>query len=115
MGPKSVGKAFKIKETPASRSGKNYVAANGSVIKNYGERLIKGETENGLRVSMPIQVADVKDVLMSTHRMNETGLKVVLDGESSFFVEKSSGTSTPIKYENGRYFFDIWVPALVRK
>ena len=64
---------------------------------------------------MPIQIADVKKVLMSTHRMNETGLKVVLDGENSFFVEKSSGKSTPIKYENGRYFFDIWVPASIKQ
>ena len=38
VGPKSIGRAFKIKETPASKSGDNFVAANGSVIKNYGER-----------------------------------------------------------------------------
>ena len=98
VGPKSIGRAFKLKETPASRSGKNYVAANGSAIKNYGELLIKGETEHGLKVSMPIQIADVKKVLMSTHKMNETGLKVVLDGINSFFVEKSSGKTAPIKY-----------------
>ena len=102
VGPKSVGRAFAMKETKASKSGKNYVAANGSVIKNHGERPTTAETENGLKVSMPMQVADVKKVLMSTHKMNETGLKVVLDGSNSFFVEKQSGKSTPIEYENGR-------------
>ena len=115
VGPKSVGKAFAIRETKASKSGDNYLAANGSVIKNHGERLIKAETENGLRVSIPMQVADVKKVLMSTHNMNETGLKVVLDGEHSFFVEKGTGKSTPIRYEHGRYYFDIWAPTDIRK
>ena len=112
VGPKSVGRAFEIKKTLASKSGRHYVAANGSAIKNYGERLIKGETENGLKVSMPLQIADVRKVLMSTHRMNETGLKVVLDGHESFFIEKTSGKSTPIRYESGKYFFDIWAPSI---
>ena len=63
---------------------------------------------------MPIQIADVKNVLMSRHKMNETGLNVVLDGLNSFFVEKSTGQSTPIKYDNGRHFFDIWAPAPIK-
>ena len=67
VGPKSIGRAFNIKETRASNNGKHYIAANGSTINNYGETIIKGETEHGLKVSMPIQIADVKKVLMSTH------------------------------------------------
>ena len=47
--------------------------------------------------------------------MNEHGLNVVLDGSNSLFVEKSSGISTPIKYEHGRYYFDIWVQAPINK
>ena len=112
VGPKSAGRAFPINPTKASKAGKHYIAANGSIIKNHGERVIKGETENCIKVSMPMQVADVKRVLMSTHKMNETGLKVVLDGANSFFVEKRSGKSTPIKYEQGKYHFDIWAPAI---
>ena len=49
---------------------------------------------------------------MSTHKMNETGFAVVLDGIDSFFIEKTTGKSTPIKYEHGRYDFDIWAPAI---
>ena len=112
VGPKSAGRAFPIKPTKASREGNNYIAANGSPIKNYGERLAKGETEHHIEVSMPIQRADVKRVLMSTHNMNQTGLKVVLDGMNSYFVEKHSGKSTPITYEYGKYYFDAWVPGI---
>ena len=60
VGPKEVGRAFKIRETRASKEGRNYVAANGSNIKTYGERLIKGTTAEGIKVTMPIQIADVK-------------------------------------------------------
>ena len=35
VGPKEVGRAFKLRETRASKEGKNYVAANGSKIQNY--------------------------------------------------------------------------------
>ena len=115
VGPKSAGKAFPINPTKASKAGKNYIAANGSAIKNYGERVIKGDTDNCITVSMPMQVADVKRVLMSTHKMNETGLKVVLDGVNSYFVEKRTGKSTPIKYEHGKYLFDIWAPGVNHK
>ena len=81
------------------------------MIKNYGERQIKGNTGKGIQVSMPIQIADVKRVLMSTHEMNESGLKVVLDGINSYFVDKRSNKSSPIKYEHGKYFFDVWAPS----
>ena len=66
VGPQSAGRVFPIKPTKASREGNNYIAANGSPVKNYGERLVKGGTDNQIKVSMPIHVADVKRVLMST-------------------------------------------------
>ena len=37
VGPPSAGKAFETYETEASRTGKNFKAANGSPIENYGE------------------------------------------------------------------------------
>ena len=37
MGPQELRKAFPIRETKASKAGLNYKAANGTVVKNYGE------------------------------------------------------------------------------
>ena len=34
--PKKVGSHIPVKDTKASRAGRNYRAANGTVIKNYG-------------------------------------------------------------------------------
>ena len=43
--PKNVAEAFEIKESVMSKAGINFVAANDTVIKNYGSRQIMGLTE----------------------------------------------------------------------
>ena len=60
MGPPTIGTHFKITPTEASAKGRHYSAANGSVIRNHGQRVVTGRTNEGALVSMPIQVADVK-------------------------------------------------------
>ncbi len=47
VGPKEITKAFKMKETAMSRRGIGYVVANGSGVKNYGEKKIVGHAEDG--------------------------------------------------------------------
>ena len=65
VGPKSMAGAFKMRETEMSRKGIGFVAANGSSIQNYGEKMIIGYTDDGGAVSMKVQCADVKNVLCS--------------------------------------------------
>ncbi len=40
VGPKEIARAFEMKETAMSKRGVGFVAANGSGIKNYGEKKI---------------------------------------------------------------------------
>ena len=42
VGPLKVGSHFPVKPTEASQTGKRYSAANGTVIRNYGQRVIRG-------------------------------------------------------------------------
>ena len=42
VGPVSAGAGFETYETEASRTGKNFRAANGTFIRNYGEKKILG-------------------------------------------------------------------------
>ena len=65
VGPKEIAKAFEMKETAMSRRGIGYIAADGSWIKNYGQKNIVGYT-----FSLRMQCADVKKVLGSVHKMN---------------------------------------------
>ena len=50
-GPKHVGTHFDVKPTEASKAGRRYSAANGSIIKNYGQRVIVGQDESGTHPS----------------------------------------------------------------
>ena len=111
VGPKSMAGAFRMRETEMSRKGIGFVAANGSEIKNYGEKLIVGYTDEGGAVSMKVQCADVKKVLCSVHKMNMGGNVVVLDGERSYMQHKESGKKTRIAYEDGQYVMYLWLPA----
>ena len=70
VGPKDIAGAFKMKETEMSRKGIGFVAANGSEIKNYREKLIVGYADDGGAVSMKVHCADAKKVLCSVHKMN---------------------------------------------
>ncbi len=45
-GPKGMAGAFKMSESEMSRKGIGFVAANGSGIKNYGEKMIVGYTDD---------------------------------------------------------------------
>ena len=72
----------------ASRTGKNFKAANGSPILNYGEKKITGNTEDGRRIQMRMTVADVGKVLMSVTKACESGYRVVFDEEGSYMEER---------------------------
>jgi hypothetical protein len=111
VGPKGVAKAFAMKETMMSKKGIGFVAANGSAIKNYGEKRVVGYTEDGEGVSIKITCADVDKVLGSVHRFNAGGNVVVLDGGSSYMQNKKTGQKTRIEYESGQYVMYLWVPS----
>jgi hypothetical protein len=80
VGPKEIAQAFEMKETMAPKNGVGYVAKCGIDVKNYGENMIVGHTDDGESVGMRTQCADVEKVLCSVHEVNFGGNVVVLDG-----------------------------------
>ena len=115
VGPPGVGTYFPVKPTPASQSGRHYSAANGSVIRNHGQRVIRGKSEEGAEVTMPIQVADVSKVLGSAREFLDTGNRIVLDRDEagnpcSYMEHKATGHRTAVKEKRGMFQFEIRVP-----
>ena len=80
-----------LRPTEASKTGKSYMAANGSKIANFGEKKVVGYTDDWTGISMTMQCADVRKTLASVHRMNQGGNKVILDGVSSCILHKATG------------------------
>ena len=70
--------AFKLHETASSKAGEVYRAANGSQIKTYGERRLRGVTQNGIGFNMSCQVTDVKKNPASLVKMTEEGNDIAL-------------------------------------
>ena len=115
VGPRRVGSHFPIKPTEASQTGKHFSAANGTVIKNYGQRVIKGKSEEGAVVTMPIQVAEVGKVLGSAREFLDTGNRIVLDRDASgkpcsYMEHKATGHRTVVNEVRGTFQFNIRVP-----
>ena len=94
-----------------SRKGMGYVAANGSPIKNFGEKKIVGYTKEGEGIAMKIQCTDVQKALGSVHKMNMGGNVVALDSEKSYMQNKKTGQKMRIEYEGGQYVMYLWVPS----
>ena len=109
VGPKAAGKHFEIEETEDSLRGRNYKAANGEPIKNYGQRRITGLTNQGKEINMKMVVADVTKVLASVAKMVECGNTVVFDEDESYVLHKKTGVKTPIEKRNGMFVIDMWV------
>ena len=103
VGPKEIAGACKMRETEISKKGVGYVAANGSGIKNHGDEMIAGYTDEGEGISMRVQCADVKKVLCSVHKMNLGGNVVVLDGGRSYMQNKESRQKTKIHRRSVRH------------
>ena len=115
VGPPTAGTYFKIEQSKASHAGQHYRAANGSTIKNYGQRVVSGSNENGKKVSLPIQVADVNKVLGSVREMVNVGNRVVFDKDSngkccSYVEHKPTGHKTDIYERNGTFQFELKTP-----
>ena len=115
VGPPKTGTHFPLKPTHASTSGKDYRAANGTIIRNHGQRVIKGTNDAGHNIGMPIQIADVNKVLGSVREMLESGNRVTFDRDDqgkpcSFIEHKATGKRTSILERNGAFQFDVRVP-----
>jgi hypothetical protein len=102
--------AFKLSPTTASAGGVNYRAANGTEIKNHGQRIVKGFAGDGTPINVAAQVADVNSNLGSVARAVEAGSRIVFDKDGSYIQNKKTGKKIHVKYNNGQYEFDIWVP-----
>ena len=123
VGPKWVGEGIAIRPTKASKAGMNYKAANGSTIRNYGERRLEGWNQKGKKTGITIQVAEVTKVLGSVGKMTEAGNTIIFSkgrsiitsdpsgkiAEAAFRVASPQGT-TELEKKNGVYSFDMRVP-----
>ena len=71
----------------------------------------EGITSEGINVSMPTQVADVKTALASVYRMVQAGNRVHFERDNCYIQHIATGRVTPMLEVNGGYEIGLWVPS----
>ena len=96
-----------IYETPQSKAGEYYRAANGNKIFHEGERVVSMMTQEGSMRDMRFTVCDVSKVLGSVSQMCRTGHRVVFNlpwsEEGSYIEQEETGERMWLQEEGGLY------------
>ena len=96
-----------VTETPQSKAGDYYRAANGQKIYQEGERTISMMTQEGALRDMRFIVCDVAKALGSVSQMCKTGHRVVFNppwsAQGSYIQHVSTGEKMWLQEEGGLY------------
>ena len=123
VGPRELGRkaGYKVQESPGSRAGICYTAANGGELPNLGQRFMAVLTEEGTLKGMEQQVADVTKPLEAVRANLKAGHAIVFDddgtgqGTGSFIINKQTGEINAIRDDGKDYVMRRWIvpPKLV--
>ncbi len=100
----------KTHPSPWSRQGKGYRAANGTSIKNLGQQQVPFATAEGFRCSIPFQVAEVEQPLLSVSHLTSAGNIVQFGDTDGNIVNRTTGRSIALERRGGVYIMQMWVP-----
>ena len=111
--PPHVATHFNLEHTEMSKSGPGFKAANGSPIKHFGQRSIRGIGDQYQLLNMTAQIADVKNTLGSVHQMIKAGNRVHFESGLCYIEHIKSGHRTPIVEKGGTFEVGLWVPRAI--
>ena len=104
---------YHLHETPQSRAGEYYRAANGQKIYQEGERLVSMMTQEGALRDMRFTVCDVAKALGSVSQMCRTGHRVVFNppwsSSGSYIEQVATGERIWLQEEGGLYVLNTKV------
>ena len=108
--PPSVLPEVPILVTEESRAGQTFNGApkKGEAIKNLGEHVVEGITNEGRRKKMRWTVCDVRRPLISVAALEDAGNEVIL-GRRPRIVQLASGEVTRLRRTGGVYTMQSWV------
>jgi hypothetical protein len=95
--------------SPWSRAGRGYRAANGTAIKNLGQVTVKFATAAGDKCSIPFQVAEVEQPLLSVAHLTSAGNRVELGHDSGRVVNLTTGRAIALERRGGVYIMRMFI------
>ena len=109
VAPTSMCAHVPLRESPGSRRGQEYAAANGGKLENLGEREVRGYNNEGHPIQLVYQVTAVTKPLASVAKICDRGNVVVFTQEGGHILNLTTGVQTEFARENGVYSLDTWV------
>jgi len=104
---------YEIKESPMTKAGAAFKAANGSPIKNYGEVRVEmvAQDSNGMshNISSKFEAADVTRALWSVGLICDAGLDVKFNKKQASVMNSSGVEMCVFNRENGLYVANVKV------
>jgi hypothetical protein len=95
--------------SPWSRAGRGYRAANGTGIRNLGQVTVKFATATGDRCSIPFQVAEVEQPLLSVAHLAAAGNRVELGNINGRVVNTTTGRAIALEKRGGVYIMKMHI------
>jgi len=114
VAPPTMAEGVEIEPAEASNAGKNWKAANNTVIKNLGKKKIEACTDEGHSVMLDVQIAEnLTKFLGSAFRTARAGNSVVFHppGYDDYIYNWDTGKYTKVEEEKGAYNVGMWVKA----
>lgn len=90
-----------------SRAGVKYMAANGSIMPNRGEKDVKVVTEEGDHCTLRMQVTDVQKALVSVSKICDAGHEVTFTKDGGEIKHIQSGQTTKFKRADDVYRLNV--------
>jgi hypothetical protein len=91
-------------------AGVEYVCADGGRIPNLGEKLVGGVSDDGHKLSINFQVANVDKPLIAVAKLTEAGHEVWFGKTWGVIKHGTTGRCTGFSRKNGVYVIKVWVP-----
>ena len=98
---------FPIKETTASKNNEHFRTATGARVRNEGQRLIRGLTDEGAGVTMKYAVANIAVPLESVSQICDSGATVTFTKTGGVIAGPAG--KIPFERDGDSYIRKTWV------
>lgn len=105
--PKDMLPILPVESSPAEKTNAKYIAANGAIMRNVGQKRVRFRTSTGTINAITFQATDVRKPLASVARIVEKGNRVVFSPAESYIENVATGKRVPIEQENNTYVMNV--------
>ena len=87
--------------------GAHFIAANGTRMKNVGQKKLDFVAKGGVKSNIVFQVTDARKPLASVSKIVAKGNRVVFTPDRSYIENLRTGKKIEMELSNGTYSIDV--------